>query len=241
VITDFETTEQMLRQFIRRASGGRPRATVIVCVPSGLTQVERNAVVEATFGAGAREARLIDEPLAAANRRRPPGRRAGRLARRRRGRAERSEMAVTALGGLVVSSSLQVGGYDFDEAIVRAVQQHHKLLVGQEQAEQVKIEIGSAVVPATMMDAAQIAGRYLVTGMLRRVRIETDEVREALTKPVEQIVAAVRDLPERTPAELSADVARRGITLVGGGALLRGFDEVLRSETGLPVFATSSH
>jgi rod shape-determining protein MreB and related proteins len=235
VITDFETTEQMLRQFIRRASGGRPRATVIVCVPSGLTQVERNAVVEATLGAGAREARLIDEPLAAAiGAGLPVGEPVGSLVVDVGGGT--SEMAVTALGGMVVSSSLQVGGYDFDEAIVRAVQQHHKLLVGQEQAEQVKIEIGSAVDPATMMDAAQIAGRDLVTGMLRRVRIETDEVREALAKPVEQIVAAVRDLLERTPAELSADVARRGITLVGGGALLRGFDEVLRSETGLPVF-----
>lgn len=233
VITDFETTEQMLRQFIRRASGGRMRAGVIVCVPSGLTQVERNAVAEATVAAGAREVRLIDEPLAAAiGAGLPVAEAVGSLIVDVGGGT--TEMAVTALGGMVVSASLQVGGYDFDDAIVRLAHQH-KLLVGQEQAEQVKIDIGSAVASAADGDAADIAGRDTATGALRRLRLEAPEVARALTRPVEQIVAAVVDLLERTPAELSADVAHRGLTLVGGGSLLRGLDRVFAERTGLVV------
>jgi rod shape-determining protein MreB and related proteins len=234
VITDFETTEQMLRQFIRRASRGRPRAAVIVCVPSGLTQVERNAVIEATLAAGAREATLIDEPLAAAiGAGLPVAEAVGSLVVDVGGGT--SEMAVTALGGMVVSSSLQVGGYDFDDAIVRTLQQQHRLLVGQEQAESVKIEIGSALDTVPDAGTAEIAGRDLVTGALRRVSVGSGEIRRALARPVEQVVTSVKDLLERTPAELSADVAARGLTLVGGGALLRGFDDMLRMETGLPV------
>jgi rod shape-determining protein MreB len=234
VITDFEMTEQMLRQFLRRASGGRLRAGVIVCVPSGLTQVERNAVVEATLSAGAREAHLIEEPLAAAiGAGLPVAEAVGSLVVDIGGGT--SEIAVTALGGMVVASSLQVGGYDFDDAIARLLQQHHKLLVGQEQAEQVKIEIGGATTAAAPEAAAEIAGRDLVTGMLRRLEIEAGEVVRALERPVEQIVEAVKDLLEQTPEELSADVATRGVMLVGGGSLLRGFDDVLRRETGLAV------
>ena len=234
VITDFETTEQMLRQFIRRASGGRVRADVIVCVPSGLTQVERNAVVEATLSAGARAAQLIEEPLAAAiGAGLPVAEAVGSLVVDVGGGT--SEMAVTALGGMVVSSSLQVGGYDFDDAIARLLQQHHHLLVGQEQAEEMKIEIGSATPEAAPDADAEIAGRDLVTGMLRRARVGADEVARALQRPVELIVEAVKDLLERTPAELSADVATRGVMLVGGGSLLRGLDDVLRRETGLAV------
>jgi rod shape-determining protein MreB len=234
VITDFETTEQMLRQFIRRASGGRRHARVIVCVPSGLTQVERNAVGEATLAAGARDAQLIEEPLAAAiGAGLPVGEPIGSLVVDVGGGT--SEMAVTALGGMVVARSLQVGGYDFDDAIVRSVHQQHRLLVGQEQAERVKIEIGRALESAEAAEAAEIAGRDAATGMLRRIAVGADEVQRALARPVEQVVEAVKDLLERTPAELSADVARRGVTLVGGGSLLRGFDEVLRRETGLAV------
>jgi rod shape-determining protein MreB and related proteins len=234
VITDFETTEQMLRQFIRRASGARRHARVIVCVPSGLTQVERNAVVEATLAAGARDARLIEEPLAAAiGAGLPVADAVGSLVVDIGGGT--SEMAVTALGGMVVSRSLQVGGYDFDDAIVRAVQQQHRLLVGQEQAERVKIEVGRALDSADVADDTEIAGRDATTGMLRRIAVGAGEVQRALERPVAQIVEAVKDLLERTPAELSADVARRGLTLVGGGSLLRGFDEVLRRETGLAV------
>jgi rod shape-determining protein MreB and related proteins len=234
VITDFEMTEQMLRQFIRRASGGRPRSRVIVCVPSGLTQVERNAVSEATLTAGAREVHLIEEPLAAAiGAGLPVAEPIGSFVVDVGGGT--TELAVTALGGMVVSSSLQVGGYDFDDAIVRRVQQLHKLLVGQEQAEQVKIDIGSALVSAAPDRDTEIAGRDLATGMLRRIALEPAEVTRALERPVAQIVEGVKDLLERTPAELSADVADRGLMLVGGGSLLRGFDEVLRHETGLAV------
>jgi rod shape-determining protein MreB len=233
VITDFETTEQMLRQFIRRASGGRMRAGVIVCVPSGLTQVERNAVAEATTAAGAREVRLIDEPLAAAiGAGLPVGEAVGSLVVDVGGGT--TEMAVTALGGMVVSGSLQVGGYDFDDAIVRLAQQH-QLLVGQEQAEQVKIGIGRATGGDAVDDSAEIAGRDVTTGALRRLRLGASEVARALTRPVEQIVHAVTDLLERTPAELSADVAGRGLTLVGGGSLLRDLDHVLAERTGLAV------
>src|SRR5579885_1704937 len=144
VITDFETTEQMLRHFVRRAAGGRRRGVVVVCVPSGLTQVERNAVVEATLSAGAREAHLIEEALAAAiGAGLPVADAVGSLVLDVGGGT--SEMAVTALGGIVVSQSLRVGGYDLDEAIMRFTQQEHKLLVGQEQAEQVKLALASAV------------------------------------------------------------------------------------------------
>jgi rod shape-determining protein MreB and related proteins len=234
VITDFETTEQMLRQFIRRASGGKPRAGVLVCVPSGLTQVERNAVTEATLSAGARTAGLIAEPLAAAiGAKLPVAEPVGSLVVDIGGGT--SEIAVVALGEMVVSTSLQVGGYDFDEAIVRGVQQNHTLLVGQEQAEQVKIAIGSAPGSDGVADVADIAGRDSVTGLLRRVELGADEIRRSLERPVEQIVLAVKELLERTPAELSADVATNGAMLVGGGSLLRGMDDVLARETGLSV------
>jgi rod shape-determining protein MreB len=234
VITDFDTTEQMLRHFIGRVNGGRRHAAVIVCVPSGLTPVERNAVVEAARAAGAREAHLIEEPLAAAiGAGLPVAEAVGSLVVDVGGGT--TEMAVTALGGMVVSSSLQVGGYDLDDAIVRALQQHERLLVGQEQAEELKIEIGSALAGVEVPDSAEIAGRDLATGLLRRARVDAADVRQALARPLGQIVEAVKELLERTPAELSSDIATRGLMLVGGGTLLHGFDVLLRRETGLPV------
>jgi rod shape-determining protein MreB len=233
VITDFDTTEQMLRQFVRRASGSHRGGAVVICVPSGLTQVERNAVVEATLAAGARAAHLIEEPLAAAiGAGLPVADAVGSLVLDVGGGT--SEMAVTALGGMVVSRSLQVGGYDFDEAIVRFVGQEHKLLVGQEQAEQVKMEIGSAVEEAGG-GVAEIAGRDVATGMLRRITLGSDEVRAVLQRPLAQIVYALKELLEETPAELASDLASGGVTLVGGGALLPGFAELIREETGLSV------
>ena len=237
VITDFETTQAMLRHFIRRVSGSRLRADVIVCVPSGLTQVERSAVVEAALAAGARRAQLIEEPLAAAlGAGLPVGEAIGSLIVDVGGGT--SEMAVTALGRMVVSKSLQVGGYDLDEAIVRSVQQKQRLLVGQEQAETVKIEIGSARKPRgsrTAVETTEIAGRDLGTGLLRRVTLDADQVREAIAQPLAHIVQAVKELLEQTPAELSADVAAGGLTLVGGGSLLGDFDDLLGDETGLQV------
>ncbi|MGZ5716162.1 MAG: rod shape-determining protein MreB [Caldimonas sp.] len=234
VIADFETTEQMLRHFIRRVSGGRARAAVIVCVPSGITQVERKAVVEATVAAGAREAHLIEEPLAAAiGAGLPVADAVGSLVVDIGGGT--SEIAVTALGGTVVVHSLQVGGYDLDEAIVRSLAAEQKLLVGQEQAEQLKIEIGSALAEVEVAATAEIAGRDLLTGLLRRATIDAAQVRAALVRPLAQIVDAVKELLERTPAELSADIAESGLMLVGGGSLLHGFDQLLRRETGLPA------
>jgi rod shape-determining protein MreB len=238
VITDFVTTEQMLRHFVRRVAGGRRRGVVVICVPSGLTQVERRAVVEATLSAGARETHLIEEALAAAiGAGLPVSEPVGSLVLDVGGGT--SEVAVTALGGIVVARSLQVGGYDLDEAIVRFVQQEHKLLVGQEQAEQVKIEIGSAVKGVGSGATTEIAGRDLVSGLLRRTTLAAEQVREVLQRPLAQIVEGLKDLLEETPAELAADVATTGVTVVGGGTLLRGFAELVHRETGLPVVADS--
>ena len=193
VITDFETTEQMLGHFIRMVGGGRLRRTVIVCVPSGLTQVERDAVVGT------------------------------------------SEMAVIALGGIVVSHSLPVGGYDLDDAIVRFAHEQHRLLVGHEQAERVKLEIGSALDGHAAVAETEVAGRHMSTGMLTRITLGDDEVRQALERPLNRIVLALKDLLEQTPEQLASDIADRGVTLVGGGTLLPGFRELVQRETGLPV------
>ena len=234
VITDFEVTEQMLAQFIRLVGGGPQRRAVIVCVPSGLTQVERNAVVEATLSAGAREAHLIEEAMAGAiGAGLPVDEAVASLVLDVGGGT--SEMAVIALGGIVVSSSLPVGGYDLDEAIVRFVQQEHRLLVGQEQAERVKLEIGSALEGHAAVPEAEIAGREMASGLLSRISLGADEVRGALERPLGRIVAALKELLERTPAELAGDIAGRGVTLVGGGTLLPGFAELVAAETGLPV------
>jgi rod shape-determining protein MreB len=235
VIADFEMTEQMLRHFIQRVLGTRHlRTHVMVCVPSGITQVERTAVEEATRAAGAAHASLIDEPLAAAiGANLPVAESVGSLIVDIGGGT--SEIAVTALGGLVVSHSIQVGGYELDDAIVRMVQQVDELLIGQEQAERLKIELGSATPGAARAAAGEVAGRDLRTGLLRRATFGSELIREALERPLAQIVVAVKDLLERTPPELSADIANRGLMLVGGGALMPGIDELIRQETGLHV------
>ena len=232
VIADFEMTEQMLRYFIGRSGGAA--AEVIVCVPSGITQVERNAVVEAALAAGARRAYLIDEPLAGAiGAGLPVGEAVGSMVVDVGGGT--SEIAVTALGGMAVVHSIRVGGYELDEAIARYLQQHEQLLVGLEQAEALKLEIATAWAGESASDAAEIAGRDLVTGLLRRRAVTAVSVGRAIEAPLRRIVASVRDVLERTPPELSSDVSAGGIMLVGGGALLRGFAQLLRHETGLPV------
>ena len=235
VISEFETTEHMLRHFIRRALGrGRRRASVMVCVPSGVTQVERNAVTEAALAAGAAHALLIDEPLAAAiGAGLPVAEPVGSLVVDIGGGT--SEMAVTALGGMVVSRSLAVGGYDLDDAIVRDLQLREGLLVGQEQAEALKLEIGSAVPGAAKGTEADVAGRDLRTGLLRRATVGADQVQNALERPLTQIAEAAADLLEDTPPELAADISTNGLTLVGGGALLPGMDTLLERRTGLAV------
>jgi rod shape-determining protein MreB len=234
VITDFETTEQMLGHFIRMVGGGRLRRAVIVCVPSGLTQVERDAVVEATLSAGAREAHLIEEAMAGAIGAGLPVEDAVASLVLDIGGGT-SEMAVIALGGIVVASSLPVGGYDLDEAIVRFAHEQHRLLVGHEQAERVKLEIGSALEGHAAAAETEVAGRHMSTGMLTRIALGEDEVRLALERPLNRIVLALKDLLEQTPEQLASDIADRGVTLVGGGTLLRGFPELVRRETGLPV------
>jgi rod shape-determining protein MreB len=232
VIADFEMTEHMLRYFI--ATTARAGAEVIVCVPSGITQVERNAVVEATRAAGARRAYLIEEPLAGAiGAGLPVGEAVGSMVVDIGGGT--SEIAVTALGGMVVAHSIRVGGYELDEAIVRYLQQTQKLLIGHEQAEALKLEIATAFPRMSVPETAEVAGRDLVTGLLRRGSVAAGEVRRAIEAPLRRIVEAVKEVLERTPPELSSDVSDRGMMLVGGGALLPGFDELLRHETGLPV------
>jgi rod shape-determining protein MreB and related proteins len=239
VIADFEVTEQMLRHFIRETKRGRFESPdVVLCVPSGVTEVERRAVEEATIGAGARRAFLIAEPMAGAiGAGLPVSESSGSMIVDIGGGT--SEMAVISLGGMVVAHSLRVGGYELDDAIVRHLQQDHKLLIGQEQAEEVKISIGSAV-PAENGEETEVAGRDLLTGLLRRATLTAAEVHQALQRPLAQIVEAVKDTLERTPPELAADLGTRGLALVGGGALLRGIDQVLREETSLPVQIASS-
>jgi rod shape-determining protein MreB len=235
VVADFETTEQMLRQFMRKLGvGPRSRAQVVVCVPSGITQVERNAVEHAARASGARGVALIDEPLAGAiGAGLPVAEAVGSLVVDIGGGT--SEMAVTALGGMVVSHSLRVGGYELDDAIVRLVATRQTLLIGQEQAEGLKLAIGAATRRSIDAPSAEVAGRDLVTGLLRRATIDAGEVQAALSRPLGRIVDAVTSLLERTPPELSADISSGGLTLVGGGALLRGFDDLLHTETGLVV------
>jgi rod shape-determining protein MreB and related proteins len=235
VIADFEITEQMLRHFITKAGGSRfAFARVVLCVPSGITDVERRAVDEATRSAGARAVYLIEEPMAAAiGANLPVADPVASMVIDIGGGT--TEVAVIALGAMVVWESIRVGGYEMDDAIVDYVKSVHKLLIGQETAEAAKIAVGSAWEIDGAPAETQVAGRDLVTGMLRRVTLGADDVRRAMEQPVARVVTAVRDTLERTPPELAADLGARGIVLAGGGALLRGIDERLRQEIGLPV------
>jgi rod shape-determining protein MreB len=239
VIADFDVTEQMLRRFLVRANGNRGiHQRVVLCVPSGITNVEERAVKEATLSAGAREADLIEEPMAGAiGAGLPIGEPSGNMVVDIGGGT--TEVAVISLGGIVVSRSLRVGGYEMDEAIVRYVRDRRRLLIGQERAEEVKIDVGSAIELEDIPDT-EVSGRDLVTGGLRRVRITADEAREALERPIGQIIETVRETLEATPPELAADITNRGIVLVGGGALLRGLDELIRVQTQLPVYVAES-
>lgn len=235
VIADFDMTEQMLRYFIRPAVRRLgTRAEVMVCIPSGVTQVERSAVEEATVAAGATRAYLIEEPLAAAiGAGLPVADSVGSLVVDVGGGT--SEMAVTALGGMVVSHSVRVGGYDLDEAIVKLLQDSNRLLIGQEQAETVKVAIGAARESRAEPQTTEVAGRDLTSGLMRRATVESDAVTAALQRPLTQILDGLEHVLERTPPELAADIADRGVTLVGGGALLREFDTLIRTRTGLNV------
>jgi rod shape-determining protein MreB len=239
VIADFEVTEQMLRHFIRKAIGRRIRhPRVVLCVPSGITEVERRAVEEATLAAGAREASLIEEPMAAAiGADLPVSEPQGNMVVDIGGGT--TEVAVISLGGMVVWQSIRIGGYEMDEAIMDYAKKAHGLLIGMERAEAVKMEIGAAWETGEHR-TAEVAGRNQLTGLLRRVPLTSEEVQVALETPVTRIVDAVKETLERTPPELSADVVVRGIVLVGGGSLLGGMDERLRAETQLPIHTVES-
>jgi len=234
VIADFDITAEMLRYFIRRIGGGRLSfSRVVLCVPSGITSVERNAVEEATLAAGARTVSLIEEPMAAAiGAGLPVAEPQGSLVVDIGGGT--TEVAVLSLGGIVVWESVRVGGYELDDAIVRHVDATANLLIGPETAEAAKIAAGSAWALPEKLEA-EVAGRHRITGLLRRTTIDSDEVRSAIAQPLETISETVRRTLEATPPELAADVASGGIVVAGGGALLRGIDRLLSSATGLPV------
>jgi rod shape-determining protein MreB len=234
VIADFDVTEQMLRHFIQKVHHHRfayPR--VVVCVPSGVTGVEKRAVEEATRSAGAREAYLIEEPMAAAiGAGLPVSEPTGNMIVDVGGGT--TEVAVISLGGIVVSQSLRVGGDEMDDAIISHIKKEYKLLIGQQTAEEVKLEIGSAF-PLREELQAEVRGRDMLTGLPKTIILSSEEVRQALEEPVGQILDAIRSTLDKTPPELAADIMDRGIVLAGGGALLSGLDERLRHETQMPA------
>ena len=239
VIADFDVTEQMLRHFIQKVHQNRwahPR--VVVCVPSGVTGVEKRAVEEATLSAGARQAYLIEEPMAAAiGAGLPVGEPTGNMIVDIGGGT--TEVAVISLGGIVVAQSIRVGGDELDEAIVNYVKRERKLLIGSQTAEEVKLEIGSAYKLKDEMKA-EIRGRDMISGLPKTIVLTSEQVREALEEPVGQIVAAVRATLDRTPPELSSDIMDRGIVLAGGGSLLNGLADRLRAETEMPIHLADS-
>ena len=237
VIADFDVTEAMLRYFIDKASDKRypwtPRPRVVVCVPSGVTSVEKRAVFEATRSAGARQAYLIEEPMAAAiGADLPVEEPTGSMVIDIGGGT--TEVAVIAMGGIVVSQSIRVAGDEFDQAILSHVRDAYNLAIGERTAEDIKIKVGSAVPLKDELDV-EVNGRDVITGLPKTVRIESEEIRRALQKPLEEMVKAVKDALDATPPDLASDLMYYGILLTGGGALLRGLDVLLRDETGVSV------
>ena len=239
VIADFDVTEQMLRHFIQKVHQNRwahPR--VVVCVPSGVTGVEKRAVEEATLSAGARSAFLIEEPMAAAiGAGLPVAEPTGNMVVDIGGGT--TEVAVISLGGIVVAQSIRVGGDELDEAIISYVKKEYKLMIGSQTAEEVKLEIGSAY-PLREEVQAEIRGRDMITGLPKTVVLSSEDVRDALEEPLVQIIDAVKSTLDKTPPELASDIMDRGIMLAGGGSLLQGLDERLRSETEMPIHVAES-
>ncbi|MDI6731947.1 MAG: rod shape-determining protein [Candidatus Margulisbacteria bacterium] len=236
VIADFEITEMMLRHFItkshNRSAFVRPR--IVVGVPSGITGVEKRAVLDAAMHAGAREAYLVEEPMAAAiGANLPVSEAQGSMIVDIGGGT--TEVAVLALGGIVVSKSIRVAGDEMDEAIVAHCRKNYNLLIGERTAEQIKIDIGSAY-PLAEERTIEVRGRDLVTGLPKTLTLTSSEVRDALADPVTTVVDAVRMTLEKTPPELAADIMDRGIVMAGGGSLLRGLDKHLAQETDMSVY-----
>lgn len=239
VIADFDVTQAMLKYFIRKAMNTKSfvRPRVVVGVPSGVTEVEKRAVIDAAQQAGAREAYLIEEPMAAAIGAGLPVEDAtGSMVVDIGGGT--TEIAVISLGGIVTSRSIRIGGDELDSSIVQYVKRQYNLMIGERTAEEVKIAIGSALVDEDDVRSMEIRGRDMVTGLPKTVTIKSAEVQEALDEPVGKIVDAVKLTLEKTPPELAADVMDHGIMMTGGGALLSRLDALLSKETGIPVFVS---
>ncbi len=242
VIADFDTTEAMLRYFISKAQGRRmpwsAKPRVVVCVPSGVTSVEKRAVFEATITAGARQCFLIEEPMAAAiGAGLPVESPTGSMVVDIGGGT--TEVAVISLGGIVNATSIRIAGDSFDAAVVQYAKVHYNLAIGERTAEEIKITIGSAAPLVEEVDV-EVRGRDLLSGLPRTVRIESEDVREALEEPVAKMIQAVKDTLDETPPDLASDLMEYGITLTGGGGLLRGLDERLRKEIGIPVHVSET-
>jgi len=235
VIADFDVTQGMLKYFISKALKSRTfiKPRVVVGVPSGVTEVEKRAVIDATLQAGAREAYLIEEPMAAAigagmDVREPSGNMVVDIG------GGTTEVAIISLGGIVTSKSIRVGSDEMDEAIVYYVKKEYNLMIGERTAEEIKITIGSAY-PDMKEQTMEIRGRDLVTGLPKTLKITSHEIREALSEPVNSIIEAIKVTLEKTPPELAADIMDRGIVMTGGGSLLQGLDKRINQETGMPV------
>ena len=233
VISDYTVTEKMLKYFIQKAAGKqrfrKPR--ISVCVPSGVTEVERKAVEDATYEAGAREVAIIEEPIAAAigagiDISRPCGNMIVDVG------GGTTDVAVISLGGTVVSTSIKIAGDDFDEAIIRYMRKKHNLLIGERTAEEIKIKIGSAY-SRPEVGTLDVRGRNLVTGLPKTVTVSSNETEDALRDTTSQIIEAVHSVLEKTPPELAADIADRGIVLTGGGCLLYGLEQLIEEKTGI--------
>ncbi|MDD3612356.1 MAG: rod shape-determining protein [Caldicoprobacterales bacterium] len=235
VIADFDITQEMLKYFIRKTLPRIVpyRTRVVVCVPSGVTEVEKRAVDEATRQAGAREAFLIEEPMAAAIG-------AGLPVQEPTGSmivdvgGGTSEVAIISLGGIVTSRSIRVGGNKLDDAIISYIKKEYNLMIGERTAEEIKITVGSAF-PSDEVKEMDIRGRDMVTGLPKTLRISSDEIMKSMQEPINSIIDAIKLTLEKTPPELAADIMDKGIMMTGGGSLLDGLDELIRQETGMPV------
>lgn len=235
VIADFEITEAMLRYFIKKVHNSRRlvRPRVIIAIPSGITEVEKRAVKDSALHAGAREVFMLEEPVAASIGvglpiQEPSGNMVIDIG------GGTTEMAVISLAGVVFSKSIRIGGDEMDDAIINYLKRTYNLMIGERTAEEIKITIGSGY-PLDEEMTMEVRGRDLVAGLPKRINVSSEEIREALSEPIAQIVEAVRITLERTPPELSADLIEKGLILAGGGALLRGLDKLIAEETGLPV------